>query len=356
VTPDFPPARGGIQVLIYGIVRNLSHLHARVVTRATPKGASFDKTADLDVHRVPAFGASHRVSIALLNPAAALEALRFRPRVVLNAHIVTAPAVRVASRLLGVPYVQYLHASEVDFRPRLAAFAVRGAAATIAVSAHTAGLARQAGAPAERVHVIPPGVDLVPVPSEPRLERPTVVCVSRLDDRYKGHDVLLRAMRAVRERVPDAQLILVGGGRLRTELEDLGARLGLDGAVTFLGTVPDAERDRWLARAHVFCMPSRRPPEGGGEGFGIAYLEAAIHELPVIAGDVAGARDAVVHEETGLLVDPQDDAAVAAAIVDLLLDRERAERFGRAARARAGRYRLPAIARRVEDLLLQVSS
>src|SRR4051812_37192313 len=77
-------------------------------------------------------------------------------------------------------------------------------------------------------------------------------------------------------------------------------RKGLDGHVHFVGAVSDVERDVWLDRAHVFAMPSRLPRGGqGGEGFGIVYLEAGVHEVPVVGGNVAGALDAVVDGVTG---------------------------------------------------------
>ena len=126
--------------------------------------------------------------------------------------------------------------------------------------------------------------------------------------------------------------------------------------MSFVGAVSDAERDRWVARARVFAMPSRLPPGGvGGEGFGIVYLEAAARGLPVVAGNVGGAVDAVVDGVTGLLVDPADPAAVADALVALLTDRERAEALGRAGAERAREFAWPEIARRVEDVLLEVT-
>jgi phosphatidylinositol alpha-1,6-mannosyltransferase len=114
--------------------------------------------------------------------------------------------------------------------------------------------------------------------------------------------------------------------------------------------VTDAERDAALDRAHVFAMPSRLPPGGvGGEGFGIVYLEAGAHRLPVVAGAVGGALDAVVHEKTGLLVDPEDVGAVAQAVGDLLLDPQRAGELGDAGREHAQGFAWPpaeSIARR----------
>ncbi len=80
--------------------------------------------------------------------------------------------------------------------------------------------------------------------------------------------------------------VVIGEGPLRLRLEALARAAGLDGAVCFLGAVPDAERDRWLRRADVFAMLSRLP----GEGFGIAYLEAGARGKPVLAGNLGGPR------------------------------------------------------------------
>ena len=84
--------------------------------------------------------------------------------------------------------------------------------------------------------------------------------------------------------------VVIGDGPLRAELEDLTRAGGVADITVYAGAVPDAERDEWLDRASVFVMPSR-PPEGGrgGEGFGIAYLEAATTSSPAVAGNVGGA-------------------------------------------------------------------
>jgi phosphatidylinositol alpha-1,6-mannosyltransferase len=102
-------------------------------------------------------------------------------------------------------------------------------------------------------------------------------------------------------------------------------------------------------------MPSRLPGGGfAGEGFGIVFLEAGLHQLPVVAGDVGGARDAVIHGETGLLVDPTDHVAVAGALTELLTDPERAARLGRAGAARARDHAWPLVATRVREVLEDV--
>jgi phosphatidyl-myo-inositol dimannoside synthase len=355
LTPDFPPAPGGIQVLMHRLASHVEGVEVRVVTRACAGAREFDAQERLDVRRTGSAAAPRRANL-LLNARAVREAAAFRPAVVLSGHIVTSPAARVIATALGAPTVQYLHADEIRGRPRLASFAVRRAAAVVAVSGYTRGLAERLGADPERVHTIPNGVDAPGGRAAERASRPTVVTVARLEQRYKGHDVILRALPLIRERVPEAEWVVVGDGALRPELERLVAERGLGGAVRFLGRVTDAERDAALDRGHVFAMPSRLPPEGtGGEGFGIAYLEAAARGLPVVAGAAGGAEDAVVHGETGLLVNPTDHAAVAAAISELLLDHELAERLGRAGATRARDFAWPAVARQVEDLLVSVA-
>jgi phosphatidylinositol alpha-1,6-mannosyltransferase len=204
------------------------------------------------------------------------------------------------------------------------------------------------------VHVIAPGVDLPaeadPLPSA----RPTFVTVARLRDRYKGHDVLMRSLAIVRERVPDVLWVVVGDGPLRGELEALAGSEGLADAVRFVGSVSDEERDAWLRRCDLLAMPSRLPGEGqAGDGFGIAYLEAAVYGKPVVAGNVGGPLDAVADGESGLLVDPTDPRAVADAITTLLSDRELAQRLGRAAAERARSFSWPLVTGRVQALLLE---
>ena len=121
-------------------------------------------------------------------------------------------------------------------------------------------------------------------------------------------------------------------------------------------SVSDAERDERLRRASVLVMPSRIPADGvGGEGYGIVFSEAAVQGVPVVGGNVAGARDAVDDGVTGLLVDPESPLAVATAVIDLLRDPERARRLADAARHRADGLGWPRIAREVEDVILRVA-
>lgn len=350
-------------MLIHRLVQHAPRVEPLVVTLAASRGAEFDAGQPFAVRRVRLPQQAPRAaSMGLLNARAVAAAVRFRPDVVLSGHIVTSPAAALIRRALGVPVVQYLYAKEIGARPRLTRYAVRHADAVVAISRYTRDLALGVGAPIGRLHLIAPGVDLPadpgPVPrDEPSSSfAPTLITVARLQDRYKGHDVVLRAMALIVERVPDARYVIVGDGPLRPSLERLAVELGVGHRVHFAGAVSDEEHDAWLRSAQLFVMPSRLPASGAGEGFGIVYLEAAARGLPVIAGAVAGALDAVRDGETGLLVDPTDHVAVADAACELLLDPGRAGQLGSQGCAHAQRFAWPLVAARVQDLLEQTAA
>jgi phosphatidylinositol alpha-1,6-mannosyltransferase len=352
VTPDFPPGIGGIQVLLHRVVGALTRIDPIVVTLSAPDDIAFDRRQPFPVHRIATGALPRSAAIAALNVGAAAAGRRARVDLVLNGHVVTAP-VAMALRRSGIPFVQYLYAQEIDHRPRLAHLAVRRARRVLAISTYTADLARRVGAPDAALRIVPPGVDLPGSPAATRAADPTIVTVARLRDAYKGHDVMLAALDRVRAQVPRVRWVVVGDGPLRPGLEAQAAERGLGEHVRFVGAVDDAERDAWLDRGWVFAMPSRVPPGSlSGEGFGIVYVEAGAHGLPVVAGRAGGAVDAVADGVSGLLVDPTDPGAVADALLAVLQDPALAHRMGEAGRARAQALAWPIVARRVEDELL----
>lgn len=355
LTPDFPPAHGGVQVLLHRLALAMTGCEIEVVTFEAPGARRFDSESGLTIRRVGGPAGGTRARILALSAAALRRALRFRPHVTLSAHIVTSPAAAAIRALLGTRTAQYFYANEIAGRPRLAAFAAARADVVIAISAHCASLIGATGVslPAGKLRRIPPGVDLPadvrPLPSK----RPTVLTIAQLKHAYKGHDIMIEALALVRAQVPDVEWIVIGEGPLRGSLEERASQAGLARAVRFLGAVPDVERNEWLRRTDVFAMPSRLPGGRlGGEGFGIVYLEAGAYAKPVVAGNLGGALDAVEDGVSGLLIDPRDPVAVAAALGRLLLDRELALRLGRGGAERALQFAWPAIAGRVEEALM----
>ncbi len=358
LTPDFPPAHGGIQVMAHRLATHIEGFATSVLTLDADGGRTFDAAGGLDVRRAAASAGRPRAArIALLNAAALAAARRLRPDVTLSLHSVTSPGAVAVRGLCGAPFVQVFHAKEIPPRPRLARFAAERADAVIAVSAYCEELIAATGAHPREMRRIPGGVDLPDEASPLPAERPTIVTISRLEDRHKGHDVMIEALPLVLAEVSAAEWIVIGDGVLRGELEARVSAAGLGDAVRFLGRLPDSERDRWLRRASVFAMPSRLPGPGhAGEGFGIAFMEAASYGKPVVAGAEGGALDSVQDGITGLLVDPRDPAAIAAAIVSVLRDGALAARLGAAGAARARGFSWAEQARRVQELLCETAT
>ena len=336
------------------LAAGIKRFDTRVVTLDSPGAAQFDRASRLAVRRVPDHGRLRGGASARLNLAALRLALSFRPDVTISLHIITSPAAVAIRRAIGAPIVQYFHAEEIGAKPKLAAFAVRQADEVIAVSPYTAGLITATGSIPASMTLISPGVD-IPSDSTPLTrDRPTFLTISRIAERYKGHDVLVRALPLVRAKVPSVEWIVIGDGPLRAGVEQLASSYAVTDSIQFLGSVSDEQRDAWLRRADLLAMPSRLPGGGlPGEGFGIAYLEAGAYGMPVVAGNVGGGADAVADGESGLLVDPADSVAVAEAITRLLLDRELAERLGRGGQRRAQDSAWPTVIERVEVTLLE---
>ncbi|MFJ9677333.1 glycosyltransferase family 4 protein [Streptomyces sp. NPDC101194] len=183
-------------------------------------------------------------------------------------------------------------------------------------------------------------------------DRPVVVCVSRLVPR-KGQDTLILAMPAILAQVPDAVLLIVGGGPYAKELERLAARTGVADSVRFTGPVPWEELPAHCGAGDVFAMPCRTRRGGlDVEGLGIVFLEASATGLPVVAGDSGGAPDAVLDGETGWVVRGGSVEESADRIVTLLRDPELRRRMGERGRAWVEeKWRWDLLAERLRALL-----
>lgn len=256
---------------------------------------------------------------------------------------------------LGRPYGVVVHGAEVVIPASMPGPAqaltkvLRGADPIIAAGNYVAEQVRASAGANAPITVIPPGVDVdrfVPLsPEEKREAREhfgvdpdarLVVSLFRLVPR-KGADRLVQASARLSKTRPDLQVLIGGTGRETPRLRRLIQMTGAP--ATLMGRVDDDDLPRFFGCADVFAMPCRT--RWGGleqEGFGIVYLEAAACGVPQLAGRSGGASDAVVHGETGLVVDqPNDLDAVTEALEQLVDDVAGSAAMGSAARARVER-------------------
>ncbi len=191
----------------------------------------------------------------------------------------------------------------------------------------------------DRVRLAPEGIDPEIAPDNSAgsrntgsLPAPIILSVAR-QYRRKDSTTLLRAMLGVLAAVPGVTMRIVGDGPELARTRRLAAQLGLRHEVNFLGSLDSvpALHDEY-ARASVFCLPSLQ------EGFGIVFLEAMSHGLPVVAVAAGAVPEVAPHGETSLLVPPGDHIALTEALVRILTDHDLAARFGDAGKRRARRY------------------
>ena len=390
VTNDFPPRQGGIQSFVHELALRLDPDKLTVYAPKWEGDAAFDAAQPFEVVRHPTslmiggpgvrrraaeLARSRRAEVVIFGASAPLGLITpvLRKAGVRRAIAIThgheagwaaLPGARQLLRRIGDETDVMTYLGEY-FRVRVAG-ALRPAAA-----------ARMA-----RLH---PGVDAGAFRPDPDgrqavrdryglAGRPVVVCVSRIVAR-KGQDTLVRAWPSVLARVPDAALLIVGGGKHAAAVREMSVRLGLptwphpdatpdttpaatvtadaataahavDGtagarattcprsSVYFTGPVPRTELLAHYAAGDVFAMPCRTRRAGlDVEGLGIVYLEASAVGLPVVGGDSGGAPDAILPGETGYVVGGRDVQALADRLTALLLDPAHAKAMGEKGRA-----------------------
>jgi phosphatidylinositol alpha-1,6-mannosyltransferase len=369
----FPPQTGGISRWMHAIAEGLGPEEVCCLTGVPAENAD-DESSRVRVNRLPNLFAGPRWREALGRAQLALTILpRERPRVVQLGTVYDGSLGLWLRKWFRLPLVVYAHGNELllarrDSWPRPRQCLAR-AARVVAASRFTAELAVEAGALPARVTVVHPGCDTEhfrPMKASEAERRRwlgekwqsrVVLTTGNLVAR-KGHDVVLRGFSRVKAAIADAVYVIGGDGPYRGELERLVADRGLADSVIFTGRVSDAELPSLYSLAEVFVMPSReRREQADVEGFGIVFVEAGSCGLPVVAGRSGGIPDAIVEGETGLLVEPECEEQVAAALVRILSDHELAARLGRQGRERAVRhFRWPVVIQRIREILVAAAT
>lgn len=362
VTQDFPPETGGIQSYMGNLARAIAPScedFAVVAPTSSKSSPEHDASFGFPVQRI----AIHSSWLVL----PLLARLRGIARAHGSTHVLYAqwfPA--LAGRLLptSVKQAVIVHGRELLRHPLgSAGLALAGPTlarmdAVIPNSRHTASLLPPAVA-SDRVHVVHPGVDAVRfAPPSPesvaslrvRLgiapDAPVVSCLTRLVPR-KGVDTLVDSARILRERVPNAVVLIGGSGPDRPRIEDRIRQSGAGDAIRLVGRVPDEDLSAFLSLG-VFALLSREEPRDV-EGFGMVLAEAQSCGAPVVAARSGGMPEAV-GPGAGTVVPPDDPSAAADAFVELL-NPERRAACAQAGIAHAATLGWDSRAREIADIL-----
>ncbi|MBW4522763.1 MAG: glycosyltransferase [Scytolyngbya sp. HA4215-MV1] len=256
------------------------------------------------------------------------SALRQRPQLLvlteLNYYLVLCQWIK---HLLGIPYWVVVHGLEAwDLKNPTYKAALQAADRVIAVSHYTRDrILREGYLEADKISVLPNTFAANQFQIKPKPdyllkryglspEQPVILTVTRIQrfSQYKGYDRILRALPAIRQQIPNVRYVLAGKGDDLQRVKTLIQQLGLEDCVTLAGFIPDAELSDHYNLCDVFAMPSKN------EGFGIVYLEALACGKPVLAGNQDGAIDPLVGGKLGCLVHPEDEAAIAENLIQIL--------------------------------------
>lgn len=366
VTNDFPPRVGGINHYTAELLRRFPSGEVTVFASSWPGAEAFDASFPHQVVRwetksmYPTGPVRERV-IELIEAE--------RPDIVLfGAAAPLALMGRALERRTGVPYAAFTHgvelwAGQVPVTRRLLSQVARRAALVTCVSQWAADEMRQMVGPGPRIELLPPGIDREryhPGVSDRYIreihgldDHPVICCVSRLTLR-KGQDKIIRALPWILREIPDARFLIVGTGPDLERLQALAARKKVSDRVIFAGEVQADVLPQYFRAGDVFAMPCRTRKLGlEVEAFGAVFIQASAVGRPSVAGDSGGAPEAVIHGETGLVVDGREVDEVAEGILELLGDPEKAAKLGAAGADRVHRdLTWDALSSRLRGLLI----
>jgi phosphatidylinositol alpha-1,6-mannosyltransferase len=357
VSQVFPPAVGGSGALLHNVYRRLEGIRVTAMIDAAtcagapaPSGGIHIVKTKVDPAHWGIFdprGWPGHVALARKihkvagDGRALVHCGRAQPEAV--------PAMLAGLMPNGPRYIFWAHGEDISTTKtsrqfeRTMKFVYRRAAGAVANSKNTAAMLEREGIPKAQIAIVYPGVD--PDRFKPELHEvsfrerltgssgPLLLSVGRLQ-RRKGHDLVIKAIPALKQRWPKVRYVIVGDGVERESLEHLVHSLGVGDSVTFEGEVSDQLLPNYFSACDVFVMPTRVDGHDF-EGFGLVYLEAAAAGKPTIGGRNGGVPEAVEDGVTGMLVSGTSVEELVACVSRLLDSVELRRSMGESGRRRA---------------------
>ena len=162
---------------------------------------------------------------------------------------------------------------------------------------------------------------------------PIIVTLARLEKR-KGHSYILSAISKLKNEYPNILYVIAGSGEELSNLKKIVKKLKIENNVLFVGNINNNQKNFLFKKTDLMIMPTTDETNNRSiEGFGIAYIEAAFYGVPSIASNVGGTPEAVIHEETGLILPKIDD--VYSVLQNLISDKNKIKKLGQNAKIRA---------------------
>ncbi|RJP28118.1 MAG: glycosyltransferase family 1 protein [Candidatus Omnitrophota bacterium] len=320
--PDLTSGRGGIQAYCNSFIKALLSLKHEIAvislndntdTRHNKSEYPFFYSSRCRFFRKPSF---------ILR--SIIEALRFRPSLIICGHLNLAPLALLIKKLFGIRYFTIIYGIEVKRIDKLKLRGLAGSENIISLSNFTKKMLMDNSKflAESRVHIVEPTFDehiFKPGPKPAYLMdkhniRDTdivLLTIARLSakEKYKGYDEVIKALGLLRKDYPGMKYIIAGSGDDSGRIASLIEEEGLKDAVILAGYISSEKQALDYYRlSDIFVMPSK------AEGFGIVFLEALACGKPVIAGNADGSVEALMRGALGQLVNPYDHIEISKAI------------------------------------------
>jgi len=368
VTNFYPPEIGGIQNYLHNLISRLPEDQVAVVTDKQENAKYFDERHNHPTYRRSFTSPLRHLKLTSLDlyRKTLLVAKKEKADILLAGNFYL-PALTCywLKKINKLPYYIFTYGTETTelwnappAKQKMARKILAEAEGIITISDYLKEKLVERNVPADKINKIYPGVDFSHFkPEEQKTARDKIapavqkglatpqswsnaniiLSVGRLVER-KGHDMVIKSLPAVLQRFPNTLYLIIRDGPYKKKLKALVKELGLEKYVLFVNDITKVNYNDlpdYYNVSDVFTMPSRIiKSKQDVEGFGIVYLEASACAKPIVAGHGGGVNEAVVDNQTGLLVNSQKPAEISQAITKLLLDSDLADKLGQNGRER----------------------
>jgi len=347
ISADFPPIIGGESVFYYNLFRLLPSKKVVILAPKVRGSSPFDKRQNFQIYRLKGLlfpsliGKLIKVLLFWYHTAKLIKAEKIE--LIHCGQLFTTGLIGfLVKKCFNIPYFLYVYGTEFQVHKKIGLLksfwikVLKEAAYVITVSDFAKKEYLGMGVDAKRLITVYPGVDV-------KLFRPNLDC-SKIVERYKlrdkkvilsvsrlekdkGEDMVIRALPEVIKKTDNLVYLVVGAGSQKVVLKKLVDKFHLKDRVVFTGAMPNGILPQIFNACDVFIRATREE-KGHMEGFGIVYLEANACGKTVIGGRTGGAVEAIIHNQTGLLINPKSQQEIARSLIKLLSDRALREKLG----------------------------
>ena len=308
VTRSFPPELGGMQSLMWGLVKEMSkNFMIKVFADYQENHKEFDRKENFSIERIGGIKFLRKIRKAQLVNEFLKEN---KVQGILADHWKSLELIKTDKKKYCLIHGKEINHPKGSSLNKRVIKVLNNIEVVIANSKYTKDLAVNKGINKEKIIVINPGVNsvnelnknsLVKVESLLKVKTPRLITISRFDKR-KNHEKVIMALRNLKQQYPDIVYICIGYGDEEHNLKKLVQELDLNSQVMFFKDISNDLKNALLAKSDIFVMPSIIH-KTSVEGFGIAYIEAGQYGVPSLGGKDGGASDAIDHDKTGLICD-----------------------------------------------------